>query len=100
MNKSLLFALGFSLLSSTAYCADLEAGKAKSTTCAGCHGASGISAIPQYPNLAGQKEAYLKKQLMDFRGDNRQDPVMSAMAKALSDTDIENLSAFYASLDK
>jgi cytochrome c553 len=77
---------------------DAAAGKAKSATCAGCHGAKGVSANPLWPNLAGQKEAYLVKQMKAFRDGVRQDPSMTAMAKPLSDADIDNLAAYYASL--
>ncbi len=80
------------------WAADVEAGKAKSVTCAACHGGNGISAIPIYPNLAGQKAAYTAKQLKAFRDGQRSDPVMAPMAKPLSDTDIENLAAYYESL--
>jgi cytochrome c553 len=77
---------------------DAAAGKAKSAVCAGCHGATGISAAPIYPNLKGQKEAYLVKQLKAFRDGTRSDPMMSPMAKPLSDADIDNLSAYYSGL--
>jgi cytochrome c553 len=77
---------------------DVAAGKAKSATCAGCHGGNGISMVPMYPNLAGQKEQYLVKQLKAFRDGSRTDPTMSAMAKPLSDADIDNLAAYFASL--
>ncbi len=78
--------------------ADIAAGKAKSASCAGCHGANGISANPLWPNLAGQKAAYLVKQLKAFRDGTRQDPMMAPMARPLSDADIENLAAYYSSL--
>ncbi len=74
------------------------AGKAKAVSCQGCHGAKGISSNPMWPNLAGQKEAYLVKQLKDFRSGVRKDPTMNAMAKPLSDADIANLAAYYSSL--
>ena len=77
---------------------DAAAGKAKAATCAGCHGANGISAIPTYPNLAGQKEAYLTKQMKAFKDGSRKEPTMNAMAAPLSDADIANLSAYYAGL--
>ena len=77
---------------------DAAAGKAKSATCAGCHGARGISANPLWPNLAGQKDAYLAKQLKAFRDGGRSDPMMTPMSKPLSDADIDNLAAYYASL--
>lgn len=86
------------LASSPVFAGDAAAGKAKSAVCAACHGAMGVSAIPMYPNLAGQKEAYLAKQLKDFKSGNRKDPVMAPMAMGLSDADIANLAAYYSSL--
>ncbi|MDN3652974.1 cytochrome c [Thalassotalea ponticola] len=98
--KKLTLALAASVvLSAPAMAADVEAGKAKSAVCAACHGAEGISAVPMYPNLAGQKEAYIAKQLKDFKAGNRKDPVMAPMAMPLTDEDIANLAAYYASLD-
>jgi cytochrome c553 len=88
------------LLSVTAFAdGDAAAGKAKSVTCAGCHGANGVSTNPMWPSLAGQKAYYLAKQLRDFRDGKRHNPVMAPMAKGLSDQDIENLAAYYSSLD-
>lgn len=77
---------------------DAAAGKAKSATCAGCHGAAGVSANPMWPNLAGQKDAYMVKQMKAFRDGGRKDPMMSPMAKPLSDADIDNLAAYFSSL--
>ncbi len=86
-------------LSSTAMAAgNAAAGKTKAASCAGCHGVKGISAIPTYPNLAGQKAAYTAKQLKAFKSGARKDPTMNAMAKPLSDADIANIAAYYASL--
>jgi cytochrome c553 len=95
---SILGAAALIAASSAAVAGDAAAGKAKSAACAGCHGANGVSAVPNYPNLAGQKEAYLIKTLKDFKSGARKDPTMSAMAAPLSDADIENLAAYYASL--
>jgi len=78
--------------------ADIAAGKAKAAVCAGCHGPVGISFIPNYPNLSGQKSAYTAKQLRDFKSGLRKDPIMAAQAASLSDADIVNISAFYESL--
>ncbi|MGA7800630.1 MAG: cytochrome c [Gammaproteobacteria bacterium] len=77
---------------------DVAAGQAKAGTCAGCHGADGISVNPLWPNLAGQKEAYIIKQLKAFRDGVRTDPLMTPMAKPLSDADMENLAAYWSSL--
>ncbi|WP_375058610.1 c-type cytochrome [Zobellella sp. DQSA1] len=99
MNKLMTAAAVMALLSAPAFAAgDAEAGKAKSAVCAACHGAEGISAIDMYPNLAGQKATYAAKQLKAFRDGERNDPVMSPMAKPLSDQDIEDLAAYYAGL--
>ncbi len=77
---------------------DVAAGKAKAGVCAGCHGVEGISMIPMYPNLKGQKSAYTVKQLKAFRDKTRVDPVMAGMSAGLTDADIDNLAAYYESL--
>ena len=92
---SILLALGYSQLS---LAGDVAAGQARAALCAACHGANGISANDLWPNLAGQKEAYLIKQMKAFRDGVRSDPMMSPMAQPLTDTDIENLSAYFSSL--
>ena len=80
------------------FAGDIEAGKTKAAMCASCHGANGISAMDLWPNLAGQKAGYLAKQLRAFRDGSRSDAMMGAMAKPLSDSDIDNLAAYYAAL--
>lgn len=77
---------------------DIAVGKQKSVICASCHGNNGVSNSPLWPNLAGQKGAYIEKQLKDFRSGARQDPMMGAMANPLSDADIKALASYYASL--
>jgi cytochrome c553 len=96
--KSLFYALITALLlvSASAMAADIEAGKAKSAICAACHGPAGISMSPMWPNLAGQKEQYLAKQIKAFRDGTRKDPTMAPMVAALTDDDIANLAAYYA----
>jgi len=86
------------IAASSAFAADIEAGKAKSASCTACHGPAGISAVGMWPNLAGQKEEYLAKQLKAFREGTRTEPTMSPMAAPLSDEDIANIAAYYASL--
>lgn len=97
MNK-LVFLGCIGLMSFCVSAADINAGKEKSVTCAGCHGSSGISSIPVYPNLAGQNPQYLEKQLKAFRDGKRKNPIMSPMAKPLNDTDIANLAAYFSSI--
>jgi len=82
---------------SPAQAADIAAGKAKSATCAACHGADGNSVNPAWPRLAGQHPQYIEKQLKDFKSGKRKDPTMTAMAMPLSDADIANLAAYFAS---
>ena len=77
--------------------ADIEAGKTRASTCFSCHGLEGISLNPKYPNLAGQSAEYLIKQLNAFRSGSRNDPIMTPMAKSMSDLDVENVAAFFAS---
>lgn len=86
------------LMASPVFAGDAAAGKVKSAICAACHGATGISAVPMYPNLAGQKEAYIVKQIKDFKSGMRKDPVMAPMAMGLSDDDIADVAAYYSSL--
>jgi cytochrome c553 len=74
---------------------DPAAAIAKLGACVACHGADGIGKAPQYPNLRGQKAAYLEKQLKAFRSGERQDSNMNAMAKPLSDADIANLATYF-----
>jgi cytochrome c553 len=91
--------LSVSVLSTSAFAGDAAAGKAKSMTCSACHGSNGISQIPMYPNIAGQKEQYLVLQLKAFRDGERKNMVMGPMAAGLSDTDIDNIAAYYAGLN-
>lgn len=86
------------IFSQSLFAADIAAGKARSAACAACHGPEGISFIPQYPNLKGQKAAYTLKQLKAFKNKTRRDPVMAAQAASLSDKDMENIAAYYESL--
>ena len=72
------------------------AGKTKSMACAGCHGADGNSAVGIWPKLSSQHADYIAKQLSDFKSGARKDPTMTAMAVALSEQDIADISAFYA----
>ncbi|UYO95410.1 c-type cytochrome [Pollutimonas sp. M17] len=79
--------------------ADVAAGRAKAAQCAVCHGANGIATLPDAPNLAGQSEIYLAKALRDFKSGARKNEMMTMMAAGLSDADIENLAAYYQSIE-
>jgi len=87
-----------STIASASLAGDAAAGKAKAVTCAGCHGAAGISNNSAWPNLAGQKELYLGNALKMYRDGHRENTMMYAMAKNLTDADIANLAAYYTGL--
>jgi len=99
--RNIIFLLSsFIVLSASevAFAGDVEAGKAKATICTACHGPDGISMNDLWPNLAGQKEGYLIKQIKAFRDGTRQDPTMLPMVKPLTDEDIENIAAYFSGL--
>lgn len=77
---------------------DPAAGKTKAAACAGCHGTDGKALLPAYPNLAGQHASYISKQLKDYQSGARANAIMVGMAAALSEQDVEDISAYYASL--
>lgn len=78
---------------------DPEAGKAQALVCAACHGQDGASGIvASYPNLAGQNEQYLYKQLAMIQSDERKIVLMTGQLIGKSDQDLRNLAAYYASL--
>ena len=76
---------------------DVEAGKVLSAACFACHGANG-QGTAQYPALAGKKADQLVQALKDFKSGKRDNVFMKGMASSLSDQDIENVAAYYASL--
>ncbi len=76
------------------------AGKAKTTTCAACHGLDGNGNIPLYPRLAGQHEDYLLKALHDYKSGARKNVVMKGIAAPLSEQDMADLAAYFASQPK
>ena len=77
---------------------DAPAGRQKAASCVPCHGALGLSTLPNTPNLAGQPEMYLVEQLRAYRGGKRANEVMAVVAKPLSDRDIDDLAAWYGSI--
>jgi cytochrome c553 len=76
---------------------DAKAGEAKSAACLACHGPMGNSVVPMWPKLAGQHPEYIHKQLMDFKANNRANEQMTPMAMPLSDQDVADLAAYFAS---
>jgi len=98
MKLLISLALAAATFSLPAWAGDADAGKAKAAPCSTCHGAKGISTLNEAPNLAGQPEIYLIEQLRAYRSGKRQNEIMAIMAKPLSNTDIEDLAAWYSSI--
>ena len=91
------------LVTALALCAgaqaqDAAAGRLKAQACVICHGLDGISIQPDAPNLAGHPALYLRAQLRAFRSGERRNEIMAVMAKPLTDDEISNLAAWYASI--
>ncbi len=96
--KQIFAILTILIFSLPVFAGDAAAGKAKSAICMACHGAAGMSPNDIWPNLAGQKEGYLVKQIKAFRDGVRVDPMMAPMVSSLSDEDVDNLAAYYSSI--
>lgn len=76
---------------------DADAGRKKSAPCAACHGQNGISASPEFPNLAGQYPDYLERALAHYKNGKRKNPIMTAQVANLSPKDMMDLAAFFSS---
>ena len=83
---------------SPALAQDATAGRMKAQSCSVCHGPAGVSSQPDAPHLAGQPAIYVASQLRAYRSGARRHEVMAVMAKPLTDDDIQNLAAWYASI--
>lgn len=98
MNKvlvSLLLTLGITGFAHAA--GNAEAGQGKVVVCGACHAADGNSAAPNFPKMAGQGERYLLKQLKDIKSGARPIVEMTGLLDNLSDQDMADIAAFYAS---
>ena len=73
-----------------------DAGRAKSATCAACHGADGNSVTPDWPSLAGQHPGYIVRQLKAFKNGDRQNVTMMPFAQMLSEQDMLDVAAYFA----
>jgi cytochrome c553 len=100
-DKLLMAAIVMSLgIASAAQAAgDPQAGKAKTGTCAGCHGANG-EGVGSNPPLAGLKEDQIIQAIKDYQSGKRVNATMKAMTKSLNEQDMANIGAYYASLKK
>lgn len=86
------------LANAPAHAADIAAGKEKAASCVGCHGEAGISQTENVPSLAGQPDQFIQWQLVFFRGGSRKNEQMQPIAESISNEDIRDLGAWFASL--
>ncbi len=95
MKKNLMLSavmLAITALSGNGFAGDVAAGKTKAASCQGCH----MPGNPTAPALAGMPETYLVEATKAYKTGARDHAQMAAFVAALSDTDIENISAYYA----
>jgi cytochrome c553 len=85
------------LVLSGASLAQADAMPAKASACVACHGQTGASSSPEWPNLAGQHATYLAIQITAFRDGTRSNPAMAPFVAGLTDADIAALAAYYSS---
>ena len=83
---------------SFAHAADIAAGKEKAEMCTGCHGDAGFSQTENIPSLTGQPDQFVQWQLMFFRAGTRKNEQMQPIVEQLSNDDIRDLAAYFASL--
>jgi cytochrome c553 len=89
--------LGVGLFMAIPALADAAAGKQKSQVCQGCHGVDGNNTNPQFPRLAGQYPDYLAQALHEYKSGERKNAIMQGFAANLSDQDIADITAYFAS---
>ncbi len=93
---ALAVAFVFLGMASPAGAADPEAGRQKAAPCAACHGEGGNSTNPAWPSLAAQPAQFVATALFQFREGNRKDPLMSPMAKGISNAEMSDLAAYFS----
>ncbi|MDH5357879.1 MAG: cytochrome c4 [Gammaproteobacteria bacterium] len=99
MKKLLMMAVAYLMLGTVVpamAAGNASAGKGKAAVCAACHGADGNSPTDMFPKLAGQGEAYLVKQMVEFKSGVRSNGMMAPMVANLSDQDIADLAAYFS----
>jgi cytochrome c553 len=96
--RTTLVALLCLTLAGAAAQADVATGKAKAEICAACHGENGISQMENIPSLAGQPDQFIQWQLVYFRAGSRKNEQMQPIVEQISNEDIRDLGAYFASL--
>lgn len=86
------------LCASQASANEVAQGRQKAQACAVCHGPLGQSVTPDAPHLAGQPAIYTAAQLRAYRSGARKHEVMAVLARPMTDDDIAQLAAWFASL--
>ena len=96
-----LFASGCLLIAGSSVCSagDVKAGRTKALMCQACHGLDGLSKTPDAPNIAAQIEPYIVAQLQAYKSGTRKNDAMSVVSPSLSDTDIEDLAAYFSAIE-
>jgi len=95
-NKRFGVILASLLLAGSASAGDAALGAQKAAVCGACHGMTGSSVNPEWPNLAGQNEAYIVAQLQGFQHNLRSNPLMTPMAAPLQEEDMKDLGAHFS----
>ena len=99
MKRELILMLTVMAGATTAWAeGDAERGQSMAALCSACHGPDGVSVNPLWPSLAGQQELYLVNSIKAYRDGVREDVSMQPFVATLSDQDVEDLAAYYASL--
>jgi cytochrome c553 len=100
MPRLILFGacVALAVVSAPAHSADIAAGKEKAELCVGCHGENGISQMENMPSLAGQPDQFIQWQLVYFRAGARKNEQMQPIVEQITNEDIRNLGAYFASL--
>jgi cytochrome c553 len=93
------FAVGVLLAAGAGVAGNIKAGRDKAQKCEVCHGLDGQAKIAEAPNLAGQNEQYLIKQIEAFKSGQRNNEQMTLVVPSLSQADIEDLAAYYAAIE-
>lgn len=98
MRIGLVILVAMIISGAPAHAADIAAGKEKAEMCVGCHGENGISQMENTPSLAAQPDQFIQWQLVFFRAGTRKNEQMQPIVEQLTNEDIRNLGAYYASL--
>lgn len=100
-SQTLLLIIGLAINTSSFASGDAKLGKLKVPSCGFCHGNDGIAVNDSYPNLAGQKQAYLLQSMKDYQNKQRVGPMAEMMTQQLSrltNEDLADIAAFYATM--